>query len=41
VLDALFAGVDVIGESDAGKTFAAFWRLLTDPEQSATLEKRI
>jgi len=22
VLDALFAGVDVIGESDAGKTFA-------------------
>jgi Protein of unknown function (DUF3375) len=38
VLDALFAGVDLIGESDSGKTFAAFWRLLTDPEQSATLE---
>jgi len=38
VLDALFAGVDLIGESDAGRTFAAFWRLLTDPEQSATLE---
>jgi len=32
VLEALFAGVDLIGESDAGKTFAAFWRLLTDPE---------
>jgi hypothetical protein len=41
VLDALFAGVDVIGESDAGKTFAAFWRLLTDPEQSATLESAL
>lgn len=38
VLDALFAGVDLIGESDSGKTFAAFWRLLTNPEQSATLE---
>jgi hypothetical protein len=34
VLEALFAGVDVIGQSEAGKTFAAFWRLLTDPEQS-------
>jgi hypothetical protein len=33
VLEALFAGVDVIGDSDAGKTFAAFWRLLTDGEQ--------
>lgn len=38
VLAALFAGVDLIGESDAGKTFAAFWRLLIDPEQSAALE---
>lgn len=37
VLEALFAGVDLIGESDAGKTFAAFWRLLTDPEQSEAL----
>jgi hypothetical protein len=37
VLEALFAGVDLIGESDAGKTFDAFWRLLTDPEQSAAL----
>ncbi len=37
VLEALFAGVDLIGESDAGKTFEAFWRLLTDPEQSAAL----
>ncbi|MEO8179821.1 MAG: DUF3375 domain-containing protein [Deltaproteobacteria bacterium] len=37
VLEALFAGVDVIAESDSGKTFAAFWRLLTDPEQSEAL----
>lgn len=37
VLEELFAGVDIIGESDAGRTFNAFWRLLTDSEQSATL----
>jgi hypothetical protein len=37
VLEALFAGVDVIAQSDAGRTFAAFWRLLTDPEQSEGL----
>lgn len=38
VLDALFAGIDVITESDAGRTFSAFWRLLTDPVQSASLD---
>jgi hypothetical protein len=38
VLERLFAGVDVIGESEAGRTFSAFWRLLTDPQQSATLD---
>lgn len=37
VLESLFAGVDLISESDAGKTFNAFWRLLTDPLQSAAL----
>ena len=37
VLEQLFAGVDLIGESDAGRTFNAFWRLLTDPGQSAAL----
>ena len=37
VLELLFAGVDLIGESEAGRTFNAFWRLLTDSEQSATL----
>jgi len=41
VLSALFAGVDLIGDSEAGRTFAAFWRLLTDPEQSATLEEAL
>jgi len=41
VLTALFAGVDLIGESEAGRTFAAFWRLLTDPEQSATLDQAL
>ncbi len=40
-LEALFAGVDVIADSDAGRTFYAFWRLLTDPEQGATLEEAL
>ena len=39
VLDAVFAGIDLIEESEAGRTFAAFWRLLTDPEQSARLNQ--
>jgi hypothetical protein len=38
VLDKLFAGVDVVAESDAGKTFRAFWRLLTNPEQTLEFE---
>ena len=38
VLDSLFAGMDLITESDAGRTFSAFWRLLTDPEQASSLE---
>ncbi len=38
VLERLFAGVDVIAESEAGRTFSAFWRLLTDPEQSANFD---
>ncbi|SUO91614.1 DUF3375 domain-containing protein [Suttonella indologenes] len=41
VLEALFAGMDVISESEAGKTFAAFWRLLIDQEQSSTLESAL
>lgn len=35
VLGRLFEGVDVIAESDPGRTFHAFWRLLTDGGQSA------
>jgi hypothetical protein len=38
VLDAVFAGVDLIADSEAGRTFRAFWRLLTDPRESAELE---
>lgn len=41
VLEALFAGVDLIGESEAGRSFNALWRLLTDAEQSATLAEAI
>lgn len=37
VLEHLFAGVDLIAESEPGRAFAAFWRLLTDGEQSAAL----
>jgi hypothetical protein len=37
VLESLFAGVDLIGESEAGRTFNAFWSLLTDNEQAETL----
>jgi len=41
VLDALFAGIDLITESEAGRTFSAFWHLLTDPEQAATLDQAL
>ena len=41
VLDSLFAGIDLISESEAGRTFTAFWRLLTDPEQEAILSQAL
>lgn len=41
VLDALFQGVDIIGESDAGRSFNAFWSLLNDAEQSAQLDSAL
>lgn len=41
VLEKLFSGVDVIGDSDAGRTFQAFWRLLNDYEQSAILDDAV
>lgn len=41
VLDSLFAGIDLIAESEAGRTFSAFWRMLIDPEQAAMLEESL
>jgi len=41
VLDSLFAGIDLIADSEAGRTFSAFWRLLTNPEQVAILQQAI
>jgi hypothetical protein len=38
VLDRLFNGVDLIGESEAGRTFQAFWDLLNDPVRSGQLD---
>lgn len=38
VLDEIFAGVDLIGESDAGKSFSAFYSLVVDPERGAWLD---
>jgi hypothetical protein len=37
-LNSLFTGMDKITDSEAGRTFSAFWRLLTDPEQSTTFD---
>jgi hypothetical protein len=39
VLAKLFSGVDVVKDSEAGRSFSAFWRLLTNPEQSMLLEE--
>lgn len=41
VLDSLFEGIDLITDSEAGRTFSAFWRLLTDHEQAATFDHAI
>lgn len=38
VLEQLFEGVDVIADSEAGRTFQAFWSLLNDPRQSGQLD---
>lgn len=38
ILDRLFEGVDLIGDSEAGRSFNAFWSLLNDIEQSAQLD---
>jgi hypothetical protein len=41
VLEQLFAGMDLIGETAAGKTFYAFWRLLTDIEQATIFSESL
>lgn len=38
LLSRLFEGVDVIADSEAGRSFNAFWALLNDMEQSAQLD---
>src|SRR5690606_14601760 len=38
VLEKVFSGIDMIAESEAGKSFRAFWRLLTDPERALAFE---
>lgn len=38
LLGSLFEGVDVIADSEAGRSFNAFWALLNDIEQSAQLD---
>jgi len=41
VLEQLFAGMDLIGETPAGKTFYAFWRLLTNIEQATIFSESL
>lgn len=41
VLERVFAGVDVIEESDAGRTFAAFYRLLLDPALTDAFDQAV
>lgn len=41
VLDALFRGVDVLSEQEAGRSFEAFYALLIDLERSAGLDAAI
>jgi hypothetical protein len=41
VLEEAFAGFRRIDQSEAGRTFNAFWALLTDPLQSAILDEAI
>lgn len=41
VLDDVFRGVDLLAESDAGRSFAAFYALVLDAERSATFEDEV
>ncbi|KRG37893.1 hypothetical protein ARC20_15895 [Stenotrophomonas panacihumi] len=41
VLERLFEGVDVIADSEAGRSFQAFWNLLNDHEQAGRLDEAL
>lgn len=41
VLDAVFAGVDVIEESEAGRSFRAFYAMVLDAERSAAFDDSV
>lgn len=41
VLSKIFDGIDVIKQTDSGKVFEAFWRLLIDPMASARFEETL
>lgn len=41
VLERLFEGVDVIADSEAGRSFQGFWSLLNDAEQSGRLDEAL
>ncbi|WP_293878059.1 DUF3375 domain-containing protein [uncultured Brevibacterium sp.] len=41
VLDEIFRGVDLIASSDEGRTFAAFAKLLREPEHAASFDEDI
>lgn len=41
VLDAVFAGVDLLEESEAGRSFNAFHALVLDPERSNTFDDAV
>ena len=41
VLGPLFSDMDQISKSEAGRTFTAFWRLLTDPNESEIFDQAL
>ncbi len=41
VLDAVFAGVDVLEDSEAGRSFNSFHALVLDPEQSGVFDEAV
>ncbi|HZW18396.1 MAG TPA: DUF3375 domain-containing protein, partial [Luteimonas sp.] len=41
VLERLFEGVDLIADSEAGRSFQAFWNLLNDADQSGRLDEAL